>query len=1018
MVRHFDFYLLRRPLLSVSQLFAFHQRLSNASPEKLLKAYYLDPLAQESIYVASPALFERFQLWLRGAEVSENDRLLITLYKYFVRSCTRSTPYGLFSGCAVGTMGIGSRFEMAGPDPVRKNTRIDFEVLIAIKEWLISQHVVQSQLKVFPNASLYPVGENYRYVEELRQDALRSYFISSVEGNTYLTQIFNKALYGATISELTELLVLEAIGEEEAKGFIEELIINQILVFDLETVITGPGFLDVLISKLSSLQHTETLTAQLGNIKILLAQSDDRIGMYQKLRKEIDMLTSVPTKQDFVQVDTYFSYTGNQVRTEVIQQIQRSLAKMMVLSKPYVNNDIEDFKRKFRDRYDEEEVPLVKLLDQEIGIGYGTGSSLGAGYTPMLDDLIIPPAEKAQSKNVTSWWQKFVLEKYTLALRENLSVVELTDNDLAFIASHQPDNKLAAHSFNVFGNLLSQGGEALDDGRFSFHLSACTGPSAVNIISRFYEGDPDLPDYLKKCVRQEEAQNPDVIFAEIIYCPDSRAGNIMARPSLYQYEIPYMGKASVAPEFQIPVQDLMVSVCGDAIILRSVRLNKRVIPRLSNAHNYKTGLPVYRFLCDLQHQDAHLNIQFDWGMLAEQDFLPQVRYQNIILNRAGWLLQASEFKGKTLAEVAWKLKQKSIPKQFVIVSGDHELFVDSSIPFSLQLLSQAFQKDQTVQIKEFLTTPENCFLEHGGQKYASEMVIPCWNDQALPIPGVKVRADPSPQRRFPIGSEWLYLKVYAGEKTCDTILIQAIYPVVQQLLAEKVIEKFFFIRYADPDAHLRLRFYNSQDKFFYQEVIRIVRQVLEQHFTDEVVFKIQADTYNRELERYANKEIELCETLFHYDSLSILAFLSRQDFGFDENERFVFAMRQINQLLSDAEFSFTLRHELLEKLKESFFNEFNGNSDLRKQLGEKYRFFKPVMEQIVKSGQTASTAENDYPKRLAGNIADKTKLLSVFGSLIHMTVNRLFPSKQRAYELILYHCLAKQYASERSREKK
>lgn len=44
-------------------------------------------------------------------------------------------------------------------------------------------------------------------------------------------------------------------------------------------------------------------------------------------------------------------------------------------------------------------------------------------------------------------------------------------------------------------------------------------------------------------------------------------------------------------------------------------------------------------------------------------------------------------------------------------------------------------------------------------------------------------------------------------------------------------------------------------------------------------------------------------------------------------------------------------------------------------------------------------------------------LHSMLSSLIHMVVNRLFPSKQRAYELVLYYCLAKHYDSVWARQK-
>jgi thiopeptide-type bacteriocin biosynthesis protein len=1015
MIRHSDFYLLRRPTVSIEQLNEFHDQLSETSPELLLKAHYQDPLAQESIFVASPALFERFQLWLSGETLSEKEKLLSTLYKYLIRTCTRSTPYGLFSGCVLGEIGKETSFEISRAENIDRHIRIDFECLIVVKEWLLEQPAMQRQLKLYPNTSLYLVGDNYRYIEEFRNQAERNYFISSIEGNAYLSALFDLAKQGATLQELTGLLIRDGIDPEESREFLQQLLDNKILVFDLETVITGPDFLDVLISKISSLSETSEITARLLDFKRMLIRTDNRMDMYRQLRGAIEKLTLQPVKQDFIHVDTFFRYTQNVLKEETVQHIQRMLTKLLVLNKPNTNRDLDDFRRRFSNRYEEEEVSLVMALDLEIGIGYGSYSSMGASYTPMIDELSLPSASESNKTQTVGWWQKFVLEKYTQTLLNPCSVLELTDSDLAHIANNRTgDKQPLAFSFYAFGNLLADHPDSVENGKYLFNLLACNGPSSVNIMSRFYEGSAALNDQLKGCAQQEELHSPDVVFAEIIYCPDSRAGNIMARPSLYQYEIPYMGKSSVEAYFQIPIQDIMVSVRSGLVMLRSKRLNKRIIPRLSNAHNYQTGLPIYRFLCDLQHQDSHLNIRFDWDLLSDQSYLPQVRYKHIIISRASWLLQSEGLREVKKELLAGKLRDMGLPNQFFIVSGDNELFVDMTVPYALVLLWQALQKEKTVRIKEFLATPENCLLKHDGRKFASEIVIPFTNTAVAPIRGLSLGCENSLKRRFLIGSEWLYLKIYTGEKSSDSILIQSLYPVIRQLLVDQVIDKFFFIRYADPDPHLRLRFHGNPHLDFYRDVIRAIEKVLEQNIEIGVVHKIQVDTYNRELERYGMEQMELCETLFHYDSLAILNFLHQAGEAYDESQRFLFAVRQINKLLATANISFVDRHALMEKLKEAFFEEFNGNSILRKQLGEKYRFFKIQMDPIFRTTEPDTEADL-YVKQLSLDIANKKQLLSVLSSLVHMTVNRIFPSKQRAYELILYHCLAKQYASEKIR---
>ena len=61
------------------------------------------------------------------------------------------------------------------------------------------------------------------------------------------------------------------------------------------------------------------------------------------------------------------------------------------------------------------------------------------------------------------------------------------------------------------------------------------------------------------------------------------------------------------------------------------------------------------------------------------------------------------------------------------------------------------------------------------------------------------------KRTFYPGDEWLYFKLYTGIKTADDILIRSVFPVVKKLMREEIITKFFFLRYSDPDFHIRFR---------------------------------------------------------------------------------------------------------------------------------------------------------------------------------------------------------------------
>lgn len=60
-------------------------------------------------------------------------------------------------------------------------------------------------------------------------------------------------------------------------------------------------------------------------------------------------------------------------------------------------------------------------------------------------------------------------------------------------------------------------------------------------------------------------------------------------------------------------------------------------------------------------------------------------------------------------------------------------------------------------------------------------------------------------RIFIPGSEWLYFKIYTGTKTGDDILKNEVYDFVHDLRRKNIIDQWFFVRYNDPDFHLRLR---------------------------------------------------------------------------------------------------------------------------------------------------------------------------------------------------------------------
>ncbi|MDY8137083.1 thiopeptide-type bacteriocin biosynthesis protein [Aquimarina sp. 2201CG5-10] len=277
------------------------------------------------------------------------------------------------------------------------------------------------------------------------------------------------------------------------------------------------------------------------------------------------------------------------------------------------------------------------------------------------------------------------------------------------------------------------------------------------------------------------------------------------------------------------------------------------------------------------------------------------------------------------------------------------------------------------------------------------------------------------QRSFIVGGEWLYYKIYTGPKTSDVVLTEVIKPIAEHLLQNKVIDQWFFIRYADPKHHIRVRFhYNQPEKV--GDIINAFYKSLQSYSDDDLIYKIQIDTYQRELERYGSTTMTQSEALFFYESSMIVSFLDMTDGDEGEELRWLFGIRAIDTLLNDFGYDEDNKLRLLERLKIGFGAEFGMDKNLKKQLDKKFK----DQHDKIKAFMTFSASNNpDYApmidileeksencKSLTQDILSKTDnktLDDLMSSYIHMLMNRLFRSKNRVHEMVIYDLLYRTY---------
>lgn len=1009
-----------------------------------LFSYTQQPFFKEAIYIASPVLHDELLKWHSGElkDKKEEEKLILSLYKYYSRMQSRCTPYGLFAACATGSWGDSSNIVTNAS--LKRHTRLDMNYLCALAQQLNTNAEVLPLLHFYPNNSMYVFGGALRYVEYKYVNNRRVHQITSVDNSEYLRKVIAAAQNGATIAELAALLVDDEITIDDATGFVKELISSQVIVSELEPAVTGDEFIYQVIGTLKKLNAANN-NEEIAKIIQLLESTQQQIGaideqigndtqLYRAIYKDLKALNTPIEENQLFQTDLYKKPVVASLDVNIQQQLTEAIGFLNKFFPKGENGNLKKFRENFYTRYENAEVLLLEVLDTETGIGY-TGKD-HSGYNPLLDDLMIA-GNRQQSQDMPWNRQQEILHDSLLnASKTNQYTVVFKDEDLK-----EMDNSSVnlPDSITVMFRVID---------REKIYLQSCGGSSAANLLGRFAHGDAPILDIINDITAHEQAANSGKILAEIVHLPESRIGNILLRPALRGYEIPYLGKSALPAENQLPLQDLVVSVKNGRIILRSKKLNKEIIPRLSTAHNYSSNaLPAYQFLCDLQAQSYDKSgFGFNWGAFSNAfRFLPRAEYKNVILERAKWQLPKSDFEvllndknpGYAEAVTQWRA-QWNMPDKVVLADHDNELYINFNDPLSVKMLAGAIKKRGRIVLEEFVFDLEQLQVkDETGAGYTNECIAVLLknkiaekaDDKALPVATENKKII----RDFSVGSEWLYYKFYCGVKTADKLLSETIKPLAEELTAKGWINKFFFIRYSDPDLHIRLRFHTDNPDII-GKIITTVHRYVQPHQELGMITKIQMDTYTRELERYGEESMEAAESFFHTDSITTLNLLDLTDGEEGEQIRWQFALRSIDELLDTFSYDPAGKLQLLESLKEGFTMEHGGGKELKLQLDNKFRNVRKLVEDILnrsldpereilplielldwKKEQLAPVAKTIRDLKDAERL--QVPLNDLMGSYIHMMLNRIFKSRQRTFEMVIYDLLYRYYKSMLARKK-
>jgi lantibiotic biosynthesis protein len=990
-----EFFVLRTPLLPFDTLLDW----ASAGPDENALFDHLRVLAKRP-EVAEALALASADLSLALAE-KPSRKVLLALARYVARMSSRPTPFGLFAGCSVGSMGETTNLDLPPLAEYARRTDAGVELLLRVSESLDKETLQRAPL--IPTSTRYELAGQLRYIEERGLD----HPLRAARFGRELRTALALAVRRLPAKELAAALARElAAPAEAAERYVGQLVASQILVPDIRPRPTADDPARDFAARLHAIgaPQAASVDALTDELRRIDAAPLGTAG-YDIVRERIEELAPGGTPNQTLLTVLRKPSAELALDRRITDELLDAAEMLRRLFAPPEKDALRVFRERFRARYDTRFVPLLEVLDEELGIGLPGFGPPAADDLPLLKDV---PLRETLEPGVLAPVHAVLLEKVGALLRDDGRELLLTDADVERMAVAEP--LPLPDSFAGVGILAGDG---------TFVLHAITGPSGAQFVARFCSGDERLSRCAREWLREEEQLARDMLFAEVVALPDRRDANVVARPALTDYEIPFLATSSRPREQQIEACDLLLGIHDGRLRLWSRTHGREVIARVTNAHNFRMrGVSAYRFLGALQRQRLAGALGWDWGPLAALPDLPRVRYRNVVLERARWTIAPSEVKALG-AEAA---KHRGMPRFVLLQHSDLELLIDWENPVSIDAFLAIAPSNEKIAdkvvLQELLPQPESMPVHGPEGRFVNELVIPFFRRQPRPFVALApINETPSRIRNFPPGGgDWLFWKLYTGYSTADRLLIESIVPAMRRLQQEGRMSSWFFLRYSDPDHHLRLRIHGGDAGDLLNELGTLFASLMESGW----LTKVQLDTYARELERYGGADqIDRIETLFAADSAAVaVALPSMQS---DATLRWQTAAWGTDRLIDDLGVRDAHKLALLEYLSKEFGNEVDAGRATRDALARKTRETRLSLDAIfddaaLRPWQPAYDHRSHVIASLALHLDREPPFEDgIIASLLHLHLNRVFRSRKREQERVLYDLLLRRERSRAAR---
>jgi thiopeptide-type bacteriocin biosynthesis protein len=1059
--RNAGFFVLRTPLLPRRSFFELGSEVADKqrTPGDRLDAelarerrHVLDRLARvrestpirEALFVASPDLHDAIEQWERGGLGEDAERKAIAaLYRYLARMSTRSTPFGLFAGSSIGRLESRSNLGLAGRDEYRRFTLLDNSYLFLLLQEIDADPAYRAVATYRPNSGLYRAGDRLRYAETLveRQAGTMSYQLAAVERDECIDLVLEIARNGTTIPELT-LQLAEACGVTPAVAgnYVDGLVDDQILVSELGLAVTGSNPLEDACAHVAV--HPDAgLAGALSTVQARLVELDGgglgaARSRYDAIVGELGRLPVRDIEPSRVfRVDLWKPLAGDALGSQVISDVRAVIAQLHRIAPPLPRTELDRIRDAFWARHGEQPVPLTIALDPDLGIA-ASQPSIAADATGLLAGLTFDEPEPGDRVEHSSFPDRelFLIARLRDAWRRGDREIILDEQDL--VALESPRKADLPPSFAAWFQLARREGAPSDE-EYEILFSAAVGPPSTRLLGRFAHGSARLAGLLRELAELEARSEPDAILAEITHLPEGRSGNVVCRPTVREFEIPYLGKSGVPRSQQIAVDDLWLRVAQGRFELWSRSLGRRVIPRLSCAHNTaKNSAPLYRFLAQLQFQDCHAWLKWTWGPFLHAAHLPRVRIGPVIVSRETWNLGRADLEPLVERAPAARYRHAcalreghQLPRFISLADGDNELPIDLENPVSLDVFADMVKARPRACLVELWPGQDGAGVEGPEGSYANEVILPFVRTaerQTRARPPAPVPHISAPDDR------WLRSRLLTSRSSVDPILTDVLAGEMASLARDGACDLWHFqIEHAAGQWQIALDLLGEPEQLASVAMARL-GCAFAPLLADGQLRAWMIESHAAETARYGGEQaLREAHALMAHDSAAAVQLIAELLTDGDEEQRWKLALMSVHRLLCDLAPAADERSSAVDLLRTARLASLPVGGQIEAELARTYRSHRDEAAALLDGGG-GGALEDSAGSILAARSHRLAPACSRLQSLRHDggltcewpvlvahlaedAARRLLRPATAAHELVIYDILRRACRSEEAR---